>query len=319
MASFCRSNYFYGNSRRCFDFVVVLFQANIQVPQKKWNLEDDSDEEDENKDDKKDKSDEEVDPLDAFMQSVENEVRIVNKSDVKKSDSPSVENSGKGLVIFSGVAKKKEKDKGELIEQNQDGLEYSSEEEEEDLKQTADGIANKQKKELAKVDHTTIEYQSFRKNFYIEVPEISKMTAVEVELYREEMEGIKVKGKGCPKPIREWAQCGVSKKVLDVLKKNSFDKPTPIQAQAIPAVMSGRDLIGIAKTGSGKTLAFLLPMFRHILDQPPLEDTDGPIALVMTPTRELSMQIGKDCRRFTKALGIHAVCVYGGTGISEQV
>ena len=52
-------------------------------------------------------------------------------------------------------------------------------------------------------------------------------------------------------------------------------------------------MIGIAKTGSGKTLAFLLPMFRHVVDQSPLEDTDGPIAVIMTPTRELCMQIGK--------------------------
>ena len=66
------------------------------------------------------------------------------------------------------------------------------------------------------------------------------------------------------------AQCGVSKKELDVLRKLGYEKLTPIQCQAIPAIMSGRDMIGIAKTGSGKTLAFLLPMFRYILDQPPL-------------------------------------------------
>lgn len=53
------------------------------------------------------------------------------------------------------------------------------------------------------------------------------------------MESVRVKGKGCPKPIKTWAQCGVSKKVLDVLKKHSYEKPTPIQAQAIPAIMSG--------------------------------------------------------------------------------
>ena len=61
--------------------------------------------------------------------------------------------------------------------------------------------------------------------------------------------------------------------------RNNFDTPTPIQAQAVPAIMSGRDLIGIAKTGSGKTLAFLLPMFRHIMDQPDLDEGDGPIGM----------------------------------------
>lgn len=182
--------------------------------------------------------------------------------------------------------------------------------------------------------------------------------------------------------------------------------------------MSGRDLIGIAKTGSGKTIAFLLPMFRHIMDQRPLEEAEGPIckekmhlcafkthlthlqnssiqwfinnicksknctfinifyyceaiclhkiffwkiaeweknctfkaflapsqyphvlhkgahspihtshaalsspaaAVIMTPTRELALQITKECKKFSKPLGLRVVCVYGGTGISEQV
>ncbi|WAQ96317.1 DDX46-like protein, partial [Mya arenaria] len=139
------------------------------------------------------------------------------------------------------------------------------------------------------------------------------------EELRLELEGIKVRGKNCPKPIREWAEVGVSKRVLECLKRNHFDKPTPIQSQAIPAIMSGRDLIGIAKTGSGKTIAFLLPLFRHILDQPELDEEDGPIGVVLTPTRELAMQITTDARKFTKALGLSVVCVYGGTGISEQI
>ena len=133
------------------------------------------------------------------------------------------------------------------------------------------------KKDLTKVDHSNIEYSTFRKNFYSEVPELTRLTPAEVEAYRCEREGIRVKGKGCPKPIQKWSHAGLSRKEMDVLRKQGFDTPTPIQSQAIPAIMSGRDLIGIAKTGSGKTLAFLLPMFRHILDQPPLEETDGPI------------------------------------------
>ncbi|XP_071447908.1 probable ATP-dependent RNA helicase DDX46 isoform X1 [Hetaerina americana] len=297
--------------------------ANLQLPSKNWTLEDDSDEEEEKQDQvETENTEEEVDPLDAFMMEVQEEVRKVNKMPVegKKPSGKGGAAPNSGVVIVTGVAKRKDdKRKGELIEQNQDGLEYSSEEEEEDLNVTAAGLANKQKKELAKTDHAHVEYIPFRKNFYVEVPEIARMTPEEISAYKEELEGIRVKGKGCPKPIKNWAQCGVSKKVLDILKKHGYEKPTPIQAQAIPAIMSGRDLIGIAKTGSGKTLAFLLPMYRHILDQPPLEDMDGPISIIMTPTRELCMQIGKESKKFTKSLGLRSVCVYGGAGISEQI
>ena len=94
------------------------------------------------------------------------------------------------------------------------------------------------------------------------------------------------------------------KNSLDVIKKLSFTAPTPIQAQAIPAIMSGRDVIGVAKTGSGKTVAFLLPLFRHIKDQRPLEQMEGPVAIVMTPTRELAVQIHRDCKPFLKVLNL---------------
>lgn len=260
-----------------------------------------------------DEEDDDIDPLDAFMQEVNKEVRKVNKI----ANPLNKVGSGAGdVLVVTGVAKKKatSSKKGEMMEQNQDGLEYSSEEEQEDIKDTAANLANKHKKELAKIDHTGVEYQPFRKNFYCEVPELTKLTAEEVTAYKVLLEGIQVKGKGCPRPIKTWAHCGVSKKEMEVLKKMAFEKPTPIQCQAIPAVMSGRDLIGIAKTGSGKTLAFILPMFRHILDQSSLEEGDGPVAIIMTPTRELCMQIGKDIRKFSKSLGLRAVCVYGGTG-----
>ncbi|XP_045537367.1 probable ATP-dependent RNA helicase DDX46 [Papilio machaon] len=305
--------------------------TNIQAPTtKKWSLEDDSGDEGEDGEGKEKQSieekkeeEDEIDPLDAYMQEVQQEVRKVNQMDQSRGLlSVPTAGGGTGVVILTGTAKKKvaeQKNKGELIEQNQDGLEYSSEEETEDIKDAAATLASKQRKELAKVDHASLQYMSFRKAFYTEVSELSRMTPEEVEAYRTELEGIRVKGKGCPKPIRTWAHCGISKKEMDILKKLNFEKPTPIQAQAIPAIMSGRDLIGIAKTGSGKTLAFILPMFRHVLDQPALEDTDGPISLIMTPTRELCMQIGKDIKKFAKSLGLRVVCVYGGTGISEQI
>ena len=67
---------------------------------------------------------------------------------------------------------------------------------------------------------------------------------------------------------------------VQLIEKREYEQPFPIQMQAIPSLMAGRDVIGIAETGSGKTLAYVLPMLRHILDQPPLKDGDGPIALV---------------------------------------
>lgn len=213
-------------------------------------------------------------------------------------------------------------DRGELLHNDQDAMEYSAEEDnaDEELVSALKTIAKKNKgKDLPKVDHNKVEYTPFRKQFYIEVPELAKRTKEEVAAYRVELENIKIKGKHCPSPIKTWAQCGLATKILDIMRKSNYEKPTPIQAQAIPAIMSGRDLIGIAKTGSGKTLAFLLPMLRHVLDQPPLQNDDGPIVVILTPTRELALQIHNECRKFCKVLKLWSVCVYGGTGISEQI
>lgn len=70
-------------------------------------------------------------------------------------------------------------------------------------------------------------------------------------------------------------------------------------------------MIGVAKTGSGKTLAFLLPMFRHIQDQTPLSDNEGPIGMVLAPARELALQICSEAKKFTKKLGMRVTCIYG--------
>eukprot|EP00299_Pterocystis_sp_00344_P019788 c9789_g1_i3.p1 GENE.c9789_g1_i3~~c9789_g1_i3.p1 ORF type:complete len:750 (-),score=218.64 c9789_g1_i3:29-2278(-) len=177
----------------------------------------------------------------------------------------------------------------------------------------------KQKKEMIKTDHAKQTYPPFRKDFYIEVPEVTQLTSEAVEEFRKENDEIKVRGKNCPKPIQTFFQCGLPDRVLDVIARSKYEKPFPVQCQAIPAIMSGRDCIGIAKTGSGKTLAFLLPMIRHVLDQPPLAEYDGPIALVMAPTRELAVQIAAEVRKFGKGVGLTCACVYGGAGISEQI
>nr|XP_015816985.2 probable ATP-dependent RNA helicase DDX46 [Nothobranchius furzeri] len=262
----------------------------------------------------------EVDPLDAYMEEVKQEVKKFNIGAMKGNDKKGAMMVTKVVtVVKTKKGPHTHKKKGELMENDQDAMEYSSEEEEVDLHTALSGFQTKQRKVLEPVDHGKIQYEPYRKNFYVEVPELAKITPEEVNAYRLELEGITVKGKGCPKPIKTWVQCGVSMKILSAMRKHSYEKPTPIQAQAIPAIMSGRDLIGIAKTGSGKTIAFLLPMFRHIMDQRPLEEAEGPISVIMTPTRELALQITKECKKFSKSLGLRVVCVYGGTGISEQI
>ena len=138
-------------------------------------------------------------------------------------------------------------------------------------------------------------------------------------MLRFELDGIKVRGKGVYAPLKEWVYTGLSVIILKLLKQYNFTSPTPIQAQSLPIIMSGRDMIGIAKTGSGKTLAFVLPTLRHVADQRPLSTGDGPIAIVLTPTRELAMQTSKEFRKFTKNLQLRVSCVYGGTSISEQI
>ena len=294
-----------------------------KVEGKKWSLEDDDDDDEEDvsvkKNDEKVEEDE-VDPLDAYMKEVQKQVKKFNVF------GQTAKEKGKTTTIVTTVVKKAENDMGEkkpeVIEQNQDLMEYSSEEgEKEDILEGNAFAAMKQKKkkELLAADHSKIYYRPFRKNFYVEVPDLAKMTDEEVDKYRLELGSIRVVGREIPKPIKTWAQSGVNNKILEVLKKCNYEKPTPVQAQGIPSIMSGRDVIGIAKTGSGKTLAFLLPMFRHVLDQPPLDENDGPIAIIMTPTRELALQINKETKKFCKPLGLQAVCIYGGSGISEQI
>jgi len=215
----------------------------------------------------------------------------------------------------------------ELMDPDDDtGPRYAEEEEEEDKIdsiRTEDILAmvhrKNNRKTLPTVDHASMEYEPFRKAFYHPPEELAKMTDEDAERVRMELGAISVRGKSCPIPVTKWSHCGMPVACLDVIKKLGFSAPTPIQSQALPAIMCGRDMIGVAKTGSGKTLAFLLPLFRHVRDQRPLEPGEGPIALVMTPTRELAVQIFRDAQPFLRAFGIRGVCVYGGAPIAEQI
>ena len=114
------------------------------------------------------------------------------------------------------------------------------------------------------------------------------MTEDEVRDWRERHE-ITVKGDNVPKPVRNFEEASVPEFMLKDILAAGFTEPTAIQSQGWPMALSGRDMVGIAQTGSGKTLAFLLPAVVHIIAQNELRPGDGPIALILAPTRELAV------------------------------
>ncbi|CAE6412008.1 unnamed protein product [Rhizoctonia solani] len=249
---------------------------------------------------------EEEDPLDAFMSGVKEEVKKVNAEDRKR-----MTGNGEQLGIIA-------EDAEDDVEETRDVDELDATElRPEDILALAAKKAKK--KDLAIVDHDKVKYESFRKAFYHPPPDVAAMTDDEADLLRLSLDGIKIRGLDCPKPVTKWSHCGLPSSCLDVIKRLGYTSPTSIQSQAIPAIMSGRDVIGVAKTGSGKTIAFLLPLFRHIKDQRPLETMEGPMAIVMTPTRELAVQIHRECKPFLKVLNLRAVCAYGGSPIKDQI
>ncbi|XP_022623146.1 probable ATP-dependent RNA helicase DDX17 [Seriola dumerili] len=162
------------------------------------------------------------------------------------------------------------------------------------------------------------ELPKFEKNFYSEHIEVQRMSQYDLEEYRRKKE-ITVRGSGCPKPVTTFHQAQFPQYVMDVLMHQNFKEPTAIQAQGFPLALSGRDMVGIAQTGSGKTLSYLLPAIVHINHQPYLERGDGPICLVLAPTRELAQQVQQVAYDYGKSSRIKSTCVYGGAPKGPQI
>jgi len=173
------------------------------------------------------------------------------------------------------------------------------------------------KQELPPVDWSRIDLPVFQKNFYREHPSITAMTEEQVALWRKSVE-MHVTGRNIPRPVTGFKEANFPGYLLKEIAKAGFTKPTAIQAQGWSMAMSGRDMIGVAETGSGKTLAFLLPSIVHINAQPLLRPGDGPIALVIAPTRELAQQIKRECDKFGGSSLLKICCVYGGAPKREQ-
>src|SRR6516225_10256719 len=99
-----------------------------------------------------------------------------------------------------------------------------------------------------------------------------------------------------------FASLGVAEPILRALSGENYTPPTPIQAQAIPALLAGRDLLGIAQTGTGKTAAFALPILQRLAGAPAPRRASSVRALVLAPTRELALQIDDSFRAYGQGL-----------------
>eukprot|EP00930_Biecheleria_cincta_P037504 TRINITY_DN2574_c0_g1_i1.p1 TRINITY_DN2574_c0_g1~~TRINITY_DN2574_c0_g1_i1.p1 ORF type:complete len:497 (-),score=105.22 TRINITY_DN2574_c0_g1_i1:283-1773(-) len=171
---------------------------------------------------------------------------------------------------------------------------------------------------LRSIDWKSESLIKFEKDFYQEHPDVTAMSESEAERIRSKKNITIVDGRRCPKPVRSFEEASFPEYVLEEISRAGFKEPSPIQVQGWPIALSGRDMVGIAETGSGKTLAFLLPAIVHINAQPYLKKGDGPIVLVLAPTRELAIQIQEECVRFGKSSKIKNTCCYGGAPKATQ-
>jgi len=113
---------------------------------------------------------------------------------------------------------------------------------------------------------------------------------------------------------------GLNADILRAIEEQGYREPTPIQRQAIPVVLSGRDLMASAQTGTGKTAGFTLPLLQRLISETPHQKNRRPVrALILTPTRELAAQIGENVRDYSKYLNIRSLVVFGGVSINPQM
>ncbi|XP_043708851.1 DEAD-box ATP-dependent RNA helicase 24-like [Telopea speciosissima] len=269
----------------------------------------------------------EIDPLDAFMEGIQEEMRSAPPPKAKDKPEKYMDDEEDDPMESFLRAKK---DVGLTLASEVLNAGYDSDEEVYAAAKAVDAgmieydsddnpvIVDKKKIEpIPALDHSSIEYEAFNKDFYKEKSSISGMSEQDVAEYRKSL-AIRVSGFDVPRPVKSFDDCGFSSQLMSAITKQGYEKPTPIQCQALPIVLSGRDIIGIAKTGSGKTAAFVLPMIMHIMDQPELEKEEGPIGVICAPTRELAHQIYLESKKFAKSHGIRVFAIYGGMSKLEQ-
>src|SRR5258708_19262328 len=126
------------------------------------------------------------------------------------------------------------------------------------------------------------------------------------------------KGKHADGESAGFAGLGLDDSILKTLAELGYEEPTPIQREAIPTLLSGRDLLGQAATGTGKTAAFALPIVQHVASLAE-KDRHAPSAFILVPTPELPMQLPEAIHRYGKSLGVRVLPIYGGQAVQQQL
>lgn len=136
---------------------------------------------------------------------------------------------------------------------------------------------------------------------------------------------VETSGDNVPPPVNTFAEIDLGEALNQNIRRCKYVKPTPVQRHAIPISLAGRDLMACAQTGSGKTAAFCFPIISGIMTGPIVQKpqrgarTVFPLALILSPTRELSCQIHDEARKFSYQTGVKVVVTYGGAPINQQL
>src|ERR671939_28660 len=119
-----------------------------------------------------------------------------------------------------------------------------------------------------------------------------------------------------PDPSLDFGALGLIEALVTAVVALGYEEPTPVQREAIPVLLRGRDVLGQAATGTGKTAAFALPMLQRIAQGDANQHTRG---LVLVPTRELAMQVAEAIHKYAKGVGLSVVPLYGGAPMDLQI
>ena len=119
--------------------------------------------------------------------------------------------------------------------------------------------------------------------------------------------------------MNSFSELGLAAPLLEALAHEGYTTPTPIQAQSIPPALEGRDLLGTAQTGTGKTAAFTLPILQHLMHVPEARGPRPIRVLILTPTRELALQIDESIAAYGRNLSLRHSVIFGGVGQQPQV